>query len=109
MREVAVGARVGAILGAENNVIRLIGFGVRLEDAVPETAAGFMARLMCASEVKNPQLMMDDGTIVWGCECWWGDEALMKEKMAQYVEAGWTVEPADLEAAREGVKALWSR
>lgn len=23
----------------------------------------------------NPKIILDDGEVVWGCECWWGPEA----------------------------------
>lgn len=25
-----------------------------------------------------PKLRLDDGTTIWGCECWWSTEAIVK-------------------------------
>lgn len=30
----------------------------------------------------NPCIHLDNGDIVWGIQCWWGDEARMDEKVA---------------------------
>lgn len=31
------------------------------------------ARDLALSVGKNPQIRLDSGAIVWGCECWWGE------------------------------------
>lgn len=65
-----LGDRVGAILRADSETISLIGYGRYVGHEIPpEHIGGFNLGL------PNPKLEMDDGTIVWGCECWWGSEA----------------------------------
>ena len=27
------------------------------------------------STIEDPKIILDDGEVVWGCECWWGPEA----------------------------------
>tara|TARA_S200002703_G_C3775790_1_gene238878 strand:- start:189 stop:509 length:321 start_codon:yes stop_codon:yes gene_type:complete len=82
-----VGTRVFAVLSANEDEVRLIGCGKYLGD-LPISDADENVRLfgMSPQEVSehapdlcNPCLEMDDGTIVWGCECWWGPEDNMDE------------------------------
>lgn len=76
------GTRVFAVLSATPEEVRIIGRGEYLGD-LPFNTADEDVRLFGGSpkEIEdeapgfcNPCLKMDDGTIVWGCECWWGPE-----------------------------------
>ena len=70
-----VGGRVGAILGSnEDGSIGFFGYGVYEGDFIPTEAAGLLATIARELGHKNPRLKMDDGSIVYGCECWWGPE-----------------------------------
>lgn len=31
--------------------------------------------------VKNPRILLDSGSYVYGCECWWGAEEAVKDKI----------------------------
>lgn len=31
----------------------------------------------------NPKIKLDNGSIVWGCQCWWGPEEEIKAKYQQ--------------------------
>ncbi len=76
------GQRIGAVLCANDDEVELIGFGTYEGDHVPgDDAVGVMAKALKNMQVKNPKLVMDDGTIVWGCECWWGDENAVNEQI----------------------------
>lgn len=76
-----VGERICAVLKADKENVHLIGYGIYAGDYVPgEEAVGVMANALKNAKIKNPKLVMDDGTVVWGCECWWGN-AGMAERM----------------------------
>ena len=45
-----------------------------------------MADALREDQITNPQLRLDDGQLVWGCECWWGPEAQIRQQVAQYPE-----------------------
>jgi len=79
MRTLArVGERVGVLRDANPEVVHLFGYGVYACDEVPtEDVDGCMGRLGLFG-VKNPKMVLDDGTVVWGCESWWGPEAKVK-------------------------------
>jgi hypothetical protein len=70
-----VGARIGAIASSNKDEVRLFGYGVYEGDEVPPQDVvgpfGIMSR-------PNPKLKLDNGDVVWGCECWWGPEDKVK-------------------------------
>ena len=75
MDEPRIGDRIGAIL-SQDEVVNLLGYGVYLGDEVPPPeVGGFNIGL------PNPKLQLDNGDIVWGCECWWGDEKSVKKSI----------------------------
>ena len=85
------GERIGAVLSMDDTSVRLIGYGVYVGNEVPpEGIGGFNMGW------PNPKLEMDDGTVVWGCECWWGPEAKVKAHLE-----GKTVVSVDMAAERQ--------
>ncbi len=69
------GDRVGALLNAHDGVVEFLGYGVYEGDfPLPKEAAGFNFGQ------ENPRIKLDNGDIVYGCECWWGTEKEFKEK-----------------------------
>ncbi len=68
MSSATEGERVGAMKSANNEVVNLFGYGV------------YKGRQPCPllDNIPNPCIELDDGTIVWGCECWWGPEERIK-------------------------------
>lgn len=78
VEEAQIGERVGALLEI-TDAAYLIGYGVRLEDEIPvENAIGF-GPILNENGITNPTLLMDDGTKVYGCECWWASERHVKK------------------------------
>jgi len=95
-----IGDRVGAILctNDEEGVLELLGFGTYEGEEFPETAVGFMAELVIEAGHKNPKIKLDNGDVVWGCECWWGSE----EKIRRSLE-GWNVKEVRIADARKAI------
>lgn len=74
-----IGERIGAVRNADQGTAYLFGFGTYQGDEVPpDDVQGPFGRIGLFG-VKNPKLVMDDGTVVWGCESWWGDEARVRK------------------------------
>ena len=76
-----VGSRVGAIRDAdgEGSVINVYGYGVYEGDHIPpDDVGGYNFGF------PNPRIKLDNGTIIWGCECWWGPEDKIQKKVAEY-------------------------
>lgn len=79
------GTRVGAVAHEDQNVVYVFGYGVYeghfvLPDGVTGPV-GALADAARAAEIENPRIRLDNGDVVWGCECWWGSEEEVKEKI----------------------------
>ena len=92
MRKTPVGARVGAILSSDNTEVHLLGFGVYDGDHVPPfgpmgapmseiDAMKESGELPRDWEWKNPRITLDDGRVIWGCQCWWGPEEVIRKRI----------------------------
>lgn len=84
-----VGTRVGAILsdGDGTQIIQFLGFGTYDGDFVPpKEVGGFNLG------IPNPRLTLDNGSVVWGCECWWGSETTIQARLIQWLGQGWAIE-----------------
>lgn len=73
------GDRVGAILSSKDGIVKFIGYGKYVGDAIPKEAIGFMAKALTETKNVNPKIELDSGKVVYGCECWWGSESRVKE------------------------------
>jgi hypothetical protein len=81
--EYEAGQRVGAARNTNGGKIFLYGWGVYEGDHVPgEEAAVGLGKAIRARGAANPRIRLDDGQIVYGCECWWGPEDQMRRMIA---------------------------
>lgn len=82
--------RVGALIGAKDGTVKFLGYGVYEGDfPLPKEAGGFNFGQ------SNPRICLDNGDIVYGCECWWGEEKKFKEKYIDTAEKVVIVRIAD--------------
>lgn len=95
MSDAKAGDRVGAISHTEGDTVYIFGYGVYTGDEVPVGAGGFMGRVLCRAKKPNPKIVLDNGKVVWGCECWWGPEDDVKRSLE-----GQAVVEVDIEARR---------
>ena len=79
-----IGNRVGAIFSAHGDTIEIFGFGLFKGDTVPPKVSLGFGPMLHTSNIDNPQILLDSGETVWGCECWWGSEDKIKQKIANY-------------------------
>jgi len=70
-----IGTRVGAICDADDHEVRLYGYGVYDGYFIPPPEILFLGAPIAH---ENPRITLDDGKVVWGCECWWGAEERIK-------------------------------
>lgn len=70
------GAKVGVVWGAINGpdgqpVLYVLGEGTYVGDVIPSLESG----LDCRPEIGilTPKIVLQDGSAVYGCECFWGD------------------------------------
>lgn len=66
-----IGCRVGAMRSRDAKKAYIFGYGTYEGDFMDGPMKG----------MANPKLKLDNGDIVWGCECWWGSEENMKKEL----------------------------
>lgn len=77
------GDRVGAMLSEEGGIVNFLGFGTFEGHEVPPAEGGpSLTNLLHQEGKENPKIKLDNGDVVWGCECWWGPEEQIKAKLA---------------------------
>lgn len=126
MKAVEVGERVGCISHSDGTTrtVFIFGFGKYVGRRIPHGAGGSWGKSLVEAtnvvlnEAKekmseedfkkveervvelygNPCLELDNGQLVFGCECWWASEAQVKEQIGRFDK----VVTIELEAARRG-------
>ena len=80
------GIRVGTMQSATKDEVNLFGYGIYEGDFVPphEVVGPFgtmddVEQSDGTMGLSNPRIRLDDGDVVWGCECWWGAEETFRE------------------------------
>lgn len=87
-----IGQRVGALISAKDGVVEFLGYGVYEGNfPLPKEARGFNFGQ------ENPRIKLDNGDIVYGCECWWGEE---KEFKKRYIDTAKEVKIVSIKDAR---------
>ena len=75
----SIGMRVGAVASQEKGTTLLFGYGTYQGEEVPPNEGGIsVTALLHELGHSNPKIVLDNGDIVWGCECWWGPEDVVK-------------------------------
>lgn len=73
--------RVGCILESNDKEVKFLGYGKLVGAEIPhDKVVGFGERIRKAKQ-KNPKIILDSGKDVFGCECWWNDEEVIKKRM----------------------------
>ncbi len=102
MIRVEVGTRVAVLASFDeyNKKTHLYGFGTYEGEEIPPPGIGVNNLGQSCSDIgaMAAKLKLDDGTIIWGCECSWGPEAEVKEEIA-----GSEIIKADLFESRAGL------
>lgn len=85
-----IGDRVGVLFGADTETMELgfIGFGTYAGDEIPDEEARGMAAFCRMNGRTNPKILLEDGSIVWGGECWWGTAEEVQSVIETYTGRG---------------------
>jgi len=81
-----IGSRVGALAAQKDGAAFLFGYGTYQGEHVPpddgpSTSYGSLAHLV---GLRVPKIVLDNGDVIWGYECWWGSE----EEINAIIEKG---------------------
>lgn len=105
------GTRVGAVLSANKDEVKFLGFGLYVGDEKPPGDIVFFGGLLSeiyerqpefSRDYTNPKIQLDNGDVVWGCECWWGPEEEVKKR---FLSDGRKVVEVRMEPIREEARA----
>jgi hypothetical protein len=64
--------RVGAIRDANETTVHMFGYGFYVGDELPP-------KEVMELTLPNPKIILDNGDVIWGCQCWWSNEAKVQE------------------------------
>lgn len=90
------GERVFAVASGKDGVLEVYGAGVyegdfpyldtaSTEPMSPEAMMKHdMAVVDRGGSMHNPRIKLDNGKYVWGCECWWGPEEVIRKQYEGY-------------------------
>jgi len=96
MSRIPVGSRVVAIHSATKDVVYLLGYGIYDGEYEPPFGAfgmpkaehdAMVAEMKASGELPqdyvwtNPRITLDDGRVVWGAQCWWGPEEVVRRQI----------------------------
>jgi len=91
--------RVGAFLLKNYDTILFLGYGELVGEEIPVEAVGWIADCLKKERVKNPKIVLDDGNVVYGCECWW----VAEEKMKHVIRGAPKVEKVNINNIRKNL------
>jgi hypothetical protein len=79
-----VGDRVMAVCGEDpgKGIVEVFGCGVYEGEFIPVEAVGVIGRLLRDNKRTNPRIRLDNGGVVYGCECWWGPIEKVQKRLA---------------------------
>jgi hypothetical protein len=73
-----IGDRIGAILAADGPTAEFFGYGTYQGSDIPPPGVGLFGMDYHRLKFATPKLLLDNGDVVFGCECWWGREAKIR-------------------------------
>ncbi len=76
------GDRVGAVYDETDDEVQFFGYGTYQGKHVPPAGVGENTDIIHRLGIQNPKILLDNGDTVWGCQCWWGSEAAIREYLA---------------------------
>lgn len=76
MKDIAVGTRVGAFESSHDGAMREFGLGTYEGDVQVPEELGY-------GGIVVPKIKLDNGDIIYGCECYWGPEESFLEYRAK--------------------------
>lgn len=90
------GDRVGALISVSETQVTFLGYGVYEGDFVlPHeveypgmTEEEILVMNDGMGDLPNPRIKLDNGDIIWGCECWWDKEDDVRSEMELFEKDG---------------------
>lgn len=84
---VKIGEEVIAVQSLEKGHLKVFGKGIYKGDHVPDKDP------FNEAGIKNPCIELEDGSYVWGFECWWGSREGFAKQYDSIIKSRETVKP----------------
>jgi hypothetical protein len=97
MSSYEIGQRVGAISNSKGDTVYMFGWGTYQGEEVPPVGTPGPFGMDASQVGPNPKILLDSGDVVFGCQCWWGAEEVIKRKIAPYKNVEMVPVPARME------------
>jgi len=66
--------RVIAVQDADDKEVRIFGYGNYVGDEIPPKGTPGVFGIDAGElGIKNPKIVLDNGDVIWGCQCWWAN------------------------------------
>ena len=78
------GDRVGAIKGFDKDTLRVFGFGEFIGEEIPPSDSIGYSKIMYSGQQKDRKILLDNGNVIYGGECWLFDELEVRKSMKEY-------------------------
>lgn len=78
-----IGTRVLAIRNTDDATVYAYGYGTYVGDEVPPTDDEDVI-LFFREFGGNPKIVLDNGDVVWGFQCWWGEATYLEEQYREH-------------------------
>ena len=75
--------RVGCIISADSEEVKFLGYGEYAGNEVPSAEAVGLCHILRVTGRSSPKIVLDSGEVVYGCECWWVPEDIVKSAFSQ--------------------------
>jgi hypothetical protein len=86
-----IGSQVTALISTNNKEVLVLGRGVYVGDfEPPEGIPG----------LKSPKIVLDNGDVVWGCECWWAETEIIDAMVKKHQDNGAQVKNVNIKDYR---------
>jgi hypothetical protein len=110
VRQLPHNTRVCAIRNVDpiTQTIYFFGSGIYLGEQVPksdgsEGPGGELGELIRLEKCRNPKIRLDNGDIVWGAECHWGEEKDFEAMLAGQFK-GYKMKTISITDCRKGIE-----
>ena len=90
------GDRVGAVKSFDHGTLKVFGFGEYIGEEIPPSDSLGYSKIMSSGQQKDRKILLDDGHIIYGSECWIFDELDVRKSLNKYEH----VEYVDIEECR---------
>ncbi len=78
------GDRVGAVKSFDHGTLKVFGFGEYIGEEVPPKNCIGYSKFLYEGQQKDRKILLDDGNIIYGSECWIFDEMEVRKSLREY-------------------------